>query len=82
MSLQPETVRQLVQAHVGANPVTLQDVLVRLYGKERVAQFVSNPRSDQELGCFVESAYEMVDESWKSKGVSVEYGPFIAPSHD
>jgi hypothetical protein len=75
--LHSDTVQHLVRTYAGASPVTLTDVLLKRYGRDRVQAFIDRPASDAELGSFVEAAYEMIDSSWSSKGVELSYGPFV-----
>lgn len=76
--LDQQVLAQVLQSCAGPNPVCIQDVLFKTFGKKRVMHAVkNNMKNDPALSRFYAKVYDIVDKAWLEKGVNQEVGPFL-----
>ena len=72
-----DAVQAMLTECVGDDPVCIYDILVGVYGEERVRRAFITPGNDPDLVEFMMRVDKRVDRAWKTKGITRELGPYV-----
>ena len=77
MSLTGAALSAMIEQNTSNPCICIGDLACRVFGEDRVADFLSGEHRDPVVGEFIQRAHRLVESSWASKGVTTDIGPYV-----
>ncbi len=65
-----------MEKQIGDTPVTIEDIMRRMFGDERVTRYLKGDLEDEELDRAYMKIKRAVSKAWRSVGVDERMGPY------